>query len=387
MRTFAGNRCRRFLVVGIGVLLLVSPVLGVENQQSQQPHEIHAFCIDFNWGPGGPNGFAKPGLWADADPQSHVDWYAALGANVIQTFAVSCNGYAWYYSDVVPPQPGLKHDFLTAVVRLGHHRGMLVMGYFCVGANTLWGQKHPDQSYGTPAHTHIPFTNQYIDYLCASVTDALKKTNMDGFMLDWFFNGPYRPADARLKWLPCERKMWSELMQTPFPGMEKITVSQETEFKQRAVDRCWRRLRTAAKAAKPNCIIWLSCHDLNHPQIANSKLLKQVDWLMNEAGDLETLEHARHTTGTHARLITCVVGWGDRHNAVKTAPAAQARGIGIYGFSRPRANSLPLPVTTYLAKPISAFRGNDRNIAALARFYNGMPFSTVQKNAATKSHE
>ena len=27
---------------------------------------IKAFCIDFNWGEGGPNGFAKPGLWADA---------------------------------------------------------------------------------------------------------------------------------------------------------------------------------------------------------------------------------------------------------------------------------------------------------------------------------
>lgn len=30
--------------------------------------QIRAFCVDFNWGPGGPNAFAKPGLWADADP-------------------------------------------------------------------------------------------------------------------------------------------------------------------------------------------------------------------------------------------------------------------------------------------------------------------------------
>lgn len=27
---------------------------------------VKAFDIDFNWGEGGPNGFAKPGLWADA---------------------------------------------------------------------------------------------------------------------------------------------------------------------------------------------------------------------------------------------------------------------------------------------------------------------------------
>ena len=38
---------------------------------------IKAYCIDFNWGEGGPNGFARPGLWADADPARHVAWYKA----------------------------------------------------------------------------------------------------------------------------------------------------------------------------------------------------------------------------------------------------------------------------------------------------------------------
>jgi predicted dehydrogenase len=38
-------------------------------QEATQP--ITAFCIDFNWGEGGPNGFAKPGLWADASPEAH----------------------------------------------------------------------------------------------------------------------------------------------------------------------------------------------------------------------------------------------------------------------------------------------------------------------------
>ncbi len=55
---------------------------------------IKAFCIDFNWGPKGINGFAGPGVWAGASPEVHVCWYKGLGANVIQTFAVSCNGYA-----------------------------------------------------------------------------------------------------------------------------------------------------------------------------------------------------------------------------------------------------------------------------------------------------
>ena len=156
---------------------------------------IKAYCIDFNWGEGGPNGFARPGLWADADPQAHVAWYQALGANVIQTFAVSCNGYAWYKNGVVPEQPGLRHDFLTEVVRLGHDAGMMVMGYFCVGANTRWGQLHPEASYGIPADGHIPLTKAYNAYLCAAVTDALNKTDMDGFMLDWFFHGPIHKTD------------------------------------------------------------------------------------------------------------------------------------------------------------------------------------------------
>ena len=53
---------------------------------------------------------------------------------------MSCNGYAWYKGGIVPPQPGLKHDFLTDVVRLGHAKGMRVMGYYCVGTNTFWAQ-------------------------------------------------------------------------------------------------------------------------------------------------------------------------------------------------------------------------------------------------------
>jgi hypothetical protein len=31
-----------------------------------------------------------------------------------QSFAVSCNGYAWYKNGIVPEQPGLKHNFLSS---------------------------------------------------------------------------------------------------------------------------------------------------------------------------------------------------------------------------------------------------------------------------------
>jgi uncharacterized lipoprotein YddW (UPF0748 family) len=95
-------------------------------------------------------------LWADADSQEHVDWYAALGCNVIQSFAVSCNGYVWYKNGIIPEQLGLKHDFLPEEVKLAHKKGIKVFGYFCVGSNTKWGLEHPDLSYGTPTIPHIP---------------------------------------------------------------------------------------------------------------------------------------------------------------------------------------------------------------------------------------
>ena len=104
----------------LSVIVVMCAIPAVTFADEPLPDEIKAYCIDFNWGEGGPNGFAGPGLWADADPAKHVDWYKALGANVMQTFCVSCNGYAWYKNGVVPEQPGLKHDFLTEVVRLGH---------------------------------------------------------------------------------------------------------------------------------------------------------------------------------------------------------------------------------------------------------------------------
>ena len=120
------------------------------------PKDIKAYCLDFNWAASGRKRkpFAKPGTWAGADPAQHVAWYKTIGANVIQTFCVSTNGYAWYKNGLVPEQPGLKHDFLPEVVKLGHQEGMLVFGYFCASANPKWGADHPDQSYGTPTTYH-----------------------------------------------------------------------------------------------------------------------------------------------------------------------------------------------------------------------------------------
>jgi len=335
------------------------------------PEPIRAFCVDFNWGPGGPNGFAPPGLWANADPTKHVAWYEALGANVIQTFAVSCNGYAWYKGGKVPQQPGLKHNFLPEVVKLGHAKKMQVMGYFCIGANTRWGAEHPDLSYGIPSTYHIPFTDEYLDYLATAIEEALTKSGMDGFMIDWIWN----PNDKarRGKWLLCEKKLFEKLTGQPFPGEGKLSPEAKLAYERKAIDRCWERIRCTAKRVNPKCIIWLSCSRVKDPSIASTRLLKEVDWVMDESGTPEAMREVAPMFGPKTRQLLCVVGWGDRHDARKIVSDAANADYGIYGFSRPNPDSLPLPIETYLKQPIESFKGNDRNIAILAYFFNDKP--------------
>jgi len=308
---------------------------------------IQAFCVDFNWGPGGPNGFPAPGTFAQADPEAHYRWYRDLGVNVIQTFCVSCNGYAWYQgSAVAPVQPGLKHDFLTTITRLAHQDGLRVMGYFCLGANTCWAQRHPDETYGAPSAIHIPFTTRYLDYLEGCIKDVLLKTGIDGFMIDWAFSPPLLMEEKEVRWLPCEQQMYAELFGRPFPGKDQVDDRETLEFQRRALERCWRRVRTAARSARPDCIIWLSCFDLSHPQVVGTDLLREVDWVMNETPTPEKLDATRQRVGPHTQLIQCVSGGSTDYNASKVLDNPRYRDVGLYGFA-----PWPDPVTTLPPDP------------------------------------
>ena len=336
--------------------------------------EIKAYCLDFNWG--GRRAFARPGSWADADPAKHVAWYKAIGANVIQTFCVSCNGYAWYKNGVVPEQPGLKCDFLPEMVRLGHQEGMLVMGYFCIGANTRWGQEHPDLSYGSPSSCHIPYTDEYLAYLSAAIGDAVRKTGIDGFMIDWVWQ-PQRKSTGS-KWLECEKKLYAQLMGEAFPGEDNLSKEQEVAYSRKAIDRCWKTIRKAAKDANPNCVVWLTSNNPTHPHVVNSAMYQEADWLMNEAGDMKRINAVKSMIGEHTRLITCLANWNNQ-DATVVVPEALKAGIGLYGFAKPGANSL-LPLEQLLARPVSELKGDDRNIAVLARAYHGVSIDAVRKD-------
>jgi hypothetical protein len=335
---------------------------------------IRAFNIDFNMGTGGRHGFAAPGQYADADPAAHVQWYADMGCNVIHSFAVSCNGYAWYKNGFVPEQPGLKHDFLKEEVQLARAHNMKVMAYFCIGANNKWEDDHPDLCYRADG-MQIPLTRVYLDYLCASIEDAIRKTDVDGIMLDWFYNpGGGKGDRPPLRWIPCEEEMYRELMGEDFPGKENITKEQEVTFRQKAIGRAWKKIRTVAKGAKPDCIIWLTAFEIKSEEYENNALLKEVDWLMNEAGDRESTRAMHDLTGPNTRLITCLARW-NRQNPLEIVPDAAEQNVGLYGFRTPDAGTILPPISGYLSASLDTLKGDDLNMAVLARYFNGLPIN------------
>jgi hypothetical protein len=367
-------------VIYLIFITTLAVIYSCKNNKDENPinEPIKAYNIDYNWGPGGKHGFAKPGLWADANPVELVEWYETLGCNVIHSFGVSCNGYAWYKNGFVPEQPGLKYDFLTDMVKIGREKNIKIMAYFCVGANNKWEEDHPEFTYQMSGQ-QIPYTTKYLDYLCSSIEDVLVKADPDGIMLDWFYNpGGGRDPLPPLRWLKCEQDMYQELMDSPFPGIDKITSDIELEFRRKAIERAWQRIKTTAKNAKSDCIIWLTAYEVNSKEYQGTSLLKEVDWLMNEAGDIERTKMMRDLAGSDTKLITCLANW-NKQDPTQVVPAAIKENIGLYGFTKPVIGPMMKPVDFYLSNPIDSLDGDERNIAILARTFNNLPFDYVQE--------
>lgn len=314
---------------------------------------VKAFCIDFNWG---DNGAAEPGLYAQADPAEHVRWYRDLGCNTIQTFCVSYNGYAWYPSRVAPVTPRLKDvDFLGTMVRLGHDAGMKVLGYFCLGANPHWEARNPDLVHGPDAdHIKIPLTLEYLDYFCRSIEDVLRQTAVDGFMIDWV-----RPTQHK-RWLDCEKDMYRQLLGEKFPSASPPPADLTLEFDRRAIERAWRYITWVVRAVRP-AILWT-----NHPILKSEyplwdghRLLREVDWILNEAPELEHLEWLRTRVGPRTLIVQNLCGWGG-HDAAAWKNV-DTRRFGLYGFAK-------ADVATTL--PTDKDAANARNIRILREAYH-----------------
>ncbi len=92
-------------------------------------------------------------------------------------------------------------------------------------------------------------------------------------------------------------------------------------------------MRAAAKSAKPDCIIWLTAFSVTVPEVADSRMLREVDWLMNESPDPAQLAAARKMKGPHTRLIQCICGWGDKHDPMTFVHDPASADVGLYGYT------------------------------------------------------
>ena len=282
---------------------------------------IKAFNIDFNWGikwgadGEGHNGPAEPGMYGQADPEEHIRWYLDMGVNTIQTFCVSYNGHAWYRSSgVAPVTPGMKFDFMADIVRLGHKHGLRALGYFCLGANPVWEAMNPAEVHLDAPMWKIPFTRRYLDYFCRSLQDVLAKSDIDGFMIDWF-----RPAE-RKSWLDCEKQLWAELMGEKFPASGVPDEQARIEFERRELDRAWGEIKAAVHARR-KAIIWMNsaCGKEQNPLWEGHRILREIDWVLNEGHDIDFRNWLKAQAGPQTKIIQNMCGSG-KHDASPMAP-------------------------------------------------------------------
>ena len=105
-------------------------------------------------------------------------------------------------------------------------------------------------------------------------------------------------------------------------------------------------------------------------------MYQEVDWIMNESGDMQGVNAVRSIVGKHTRLITCLAAWNGQ-DATQTVPEALKAGVGLYGFTAPRKDSGLVPLEPILSRPVSALKDDDRNIAVLARAYHGASINSV----------
>ena len=107
-------------------------------------------------------------------------------------------------------------------------------------------------------------------------------------------------------------------------------------------------------------------------------MFQEIDWLMNEEGDVGKIDSIRNMVGENTRLITCLANWNKKDAKVVVADAMK-NGVGLYGFVKPDSTSLLPPIAYYLSMPIDSFKGDDRNIATLARVYNYLPMDYIKE--------
>jgi hypothetical protein len=103
-----------------------------------------------------------------------------------------------------------------------------------------------------------------------------------------------------------------------------------------------------------------------------------VDWLMNEAGDVATVQEVKSDIGPNTQLINCLANW-NQADPEAVVPASKAMGIGLYGFTKPTEQSLLPSIDLFLSRPVHEFKGDEKNIATFARVFNGHSVNYVKE--------
>ena len=190
-------------------------------------------------------------------------------------------------------------------------------------------------------------------------------------MIDWVFSPPRRSGEKKtIRWLDCEKQMYVELFARPFPGKDKLDAQEDLEFQRRAGPLLAAGSQ-ATKAIKPDCIIWLSCFDLSHPQVVGSAMLREADWVMNETPTPEKLDAVRRMVGPHATLIQCLSGGGG-YDAAKVLNNPRYGDVGLYGFAPRPDPSTTLPPDS----PQEAWQKVlHANIEELRKAYHGAEYT------------
>lgn len=277
---------------------------------------IKAFSIDLNSDALGQP--SAPGLFAHVNAEEHVKWCRDLGANAIQTFCVSLNGYAWYRSKVAPVAPGMNGDFLNEQIELAHRQDMEVHGYFCLAGNAWYQCHNREETSSVDRRKAIPLTAKYVDYFCRMIEEAVRENDLDGILIDWF-------EEIEPIWIPAEKQLFTEIMGKAFP--EKPLVDDRLDlkydwfgelsapryfsedvildFRKRATLNAWNRISAVVRKANPACKLWLNVpfHEPEEPMWVDSPILKEVDMMLTERCDTRIADWLDRETGGKPVLV------------------------------------------------------------------------------------
>lgn len=182
-------------------------------------------------------------------------------------------------------------------------------------------------------YQRLPLTDRYLDQLCASIRECLAATAIDGFMLDWF-----RPPQ-RCRFLACEQSRFHDFFGITAPADGSLPPADLLlAYDRRLMDLAWGRITEAVRSVRP-ALIWT-----NHPFEAaddplwtGHRVLREVDWVLNEAPDTAFLDWLLAQVKPGARVLQNLCGWPSHDaNAWRTIDLER---VDLYGYGRAEPDS------------------------------------------------